>query len=521
MELNRPAAASEPSFSEGREWRMFAHIVAQIFLAFALFMGVWRLSDAHGKRYDLTTEKIHSLSDKSREVLDGLDRTIEIYSLIDRTKPAGGFTNDGVAEIHSRLDQLLWQIRDHTDRVQCEIIDVHRQPQRIQELQKDLGVREENLVLVLTRDEGGQIHQKSLSLRDLALAPTDWWSGQKIAGFKGEEAVIQAIRTVTAGEVIRICFTTGHGELDAAEKAGLIKAYLENEAYVFDTIDLRQEREVPADVRVLVVAGGDTSFEEAEAEAVRDHLKRGGSLLFLSEPGWKSGLEDVIDEVGIEVKKGIVMCEERLFVQSQSGAQGLMRGGYVSSLMTPVLDPAHAVTSKLAERRSRIELQFFCSVGRSNDDPTGEYTGLVTTFDDPETEEPESWVWTNWESERDGRKTGLGPDDKAGPVDVAAAVTKYFGDPKVPATPRARVVAVGDVSFLEDELIKNVANREFAYATLLWLAGRDPITLPPPEPKEWKFDPQKEQFLVRLVHLLSLPLGVFFLGVIVWIWRRY
>lgn len=522
MEVTRAAEGrDEPSFSENREWTIFAHVFAQIVLAGLLTAGLLRLSDLHGRRFDLTTEKVHSLSDKTVQVLDELEGPIEIYSFIDPSKSGGGFTDVGVGEIREQLELLLWRMRDHSDRIKTEILDVHRQPERIQELQKELGIREENLVLVVFRDEGGVVHQKSLTLRDLAIANPDMWSGPHIGGFKGEETIVQAIRTVTAGEIVRICFTTGHGELDPAERTGLIKAYLENEAYTIDTIDLRQEREVPPDCRVLVVAGGDSAFEPAEVDAVRAHVQRGGSLFYLAEPEWTSGLEDVLDELGVVLGKGIVVCEERFFLQAQSGGATEIRGNFVPTLTLPTLDPRHPVTSKLAERRFRIELQFFRSIGRSGDDPTAQYTGLVSTFDDEETEQPESWVWTNWETERDTRKTGLGPEDRRGPVDVAVAVVKSFGDPNVPATPKARVVAVGDASFLEDSLIKAASNREFAYASLIWLAGRDPITLPPPEPKEWTVDMQQAENRGRMLYLLLFPTMVGMFGIIMWLWRRY
>ena len=501
------------SFSSRKEWEVFAHTLGQVFLVAVIVFGINYLATRHGKRHDLTTEGIQSLSGKTRATLDSLPGGIEIYSFLDDSQRSGRFVPEAIAEVESNLADLLWQYADYSDRVTYEVLDLHQQRSRVEVLHQEFGIQDANRILVVARSPDGQVSQrKILTLEDVALPPEPL-SYRRIGGFRGDEALVQAIRTVTTDEVISICFTTGHGETDPSERMALLKAYLEEEAYRFETVDLRSRGRVPEGCGVLVVAGGERPFEGEEVEAVIDYLHGGGNLLLAADPGWETGLDEALEEVGLELHDDEVVVALELDIRARGiGAIGQR---FIPSLHldTDDLGPTHPVTRKLVERRYRVAFEYLRSIGPFGDIHRSRYQYLVRT---------------NAQSfgETDGLQTsGVRPGydeerDHPGPLDVAAAVEVPFGDPGLESTPVARAIVVGDASFLEDEPIAQVANREFAYGALLWLAGRDPIELPPPDPNEWKADLEEGEFLKLFLGFLLIPVGCFAAGIVVWFLRK-
>ncbi|MBI4612919.1 MAG: Gldg family protein [Planctomycetes bacterium] len=516
---SQASPSDSPSFSERKDWELLFHVLAQLLLVVAIAWGANWLWYDRGERHDLTASKAESLAEKTRTILDGLEEDkvrIEVVSLIDPKQSSGRFTDDAMRLIRDRLNETCWHFRDYTDLFDYRILDVHLQKAEVDDVAREHSVEEDNLVLVLATFGDKTTQKKFLRPADLAIPPQDFFSGKLIEAYKGEEAIAQAIRTVTVREPVPVYHTTGHGELDLARKSASLVAFLEDEAYTFAPCDLRVQGRVPDDCKVLVIAGGDRPFGPVEANAVLEYVRGGGGLLLLGEVGWNTGLDDVLDEVGIDLRDDLVWVEQQMLRLVGGGVESVGGGILTYEVDTKELGASHPVTRGLAERDYRVDLLYARSVAPLGGDSTAKYSGLVKTDD-------KSWGLVNYRGWTPAVvENGPSQNDHKGPLDIAAAVTKYYGDPALESTVSSRAVCVGDATFFEDEFLKRQKNREFAYLAILWLAGRDPVVLPPPETGEWKAELEDSEFWKGvLLPLLILPFATLCLGVIVWLVRRF
>lgn len=107
-------------------------------------------------------------------------------------------------------------------------------------------------------------------------------------------ALMRLVRNVST----QIRWLKGHGESAFDDYDGWLGCSsfareLRRRGFSIRALDLVQERGVPEDCDVLVVAGGNAAFTAEEEQWLDDYFARGGRVLFLAapavQPGWLSG----------------------------------------------------------------------------------------------------------------------------------------------------------------------------------------------------------------------------------------
>src|SRR5581483_2765306 len=86
----------------------------------------------------------------------------------------------------------------------------------------------------------------------------------------------------------KVYFIAGHGErdIDSAERDGYsaAKMALEGDNYDVAKLVLAQEKDVPADASVVIIAGPKTDLLQTEADALDRFLKKGGHVFVMIDP---------------------------------------------------------------------------------------------------------------------------------------------------------------------------------------------------------------------------------------------
>ena len=100
-----------------------------------------------------------------------------------------------------------------------------------------------------------------------------------------EEDLTNAIIKVGRSEAKKIYFIQGHGEKDSSDtdRQGYseTKKALESQGYAVGTVNLASEGKVPADAKVLIIAGATTEPFPQELQFINDFLNQGSGGLFL------------------------------------------------------------------------------------------------------------------------------------------------------------------------------------------------------------------------------------------------
>ena len=249
--------------SQKRSSKLGANSAATIIAALAIFAFVNFLGYRHHKKFDLTAEKLFTLSDQTKKVLGGLQKDVKILNF--------NKTEEGVATV-------VEQYRDLNKHITYERIDLQARPELASQF-KGITGRGETVVMAGKRME-------------------------KVASLD-EQSLTSAIMKVTRDQAKTVCFIEGHGEKELGgggpEGYQQVDAKLRADNYATKSINLMATNQIPADCSVLVLAGPKKALLPSEAEMVKKYLNEGGKLMVELDPEADPELSDLVKDWHIEV----------------------------------------------------------------------------------------------------------------------------------------------------------------------------------------------------------------------------
>jgi len=472
-----------------------------IFLVVALTVMINWLSARRWARADWTTTKIYSLSEKTENILSGLDDEIRV--VVFMTPQTSMF---------DQVQELLERYNSASDQITVEHIDPEREPLRTTQLAEQFGVQVADTVVFVY---GGRTkYVTSDQMAEMDYSGMQYGQGPTMRSFKGEEQFTSAILSLVAPDVPKVYFVTGHGE---AALAGAGAAAADRSLRVLEE-SLKRENmetadttllsgEVPEDADVLVIVGPTTAYTEAEIDALGAFLDRGGRLLVALDPLIEptgtmrpTRLEPMLAERGVVVHDDLVVDPSRRLPFYDLSAV------YLEDF------PAHSVTQGLEG------FAVLFTVSRSLAAEDDRATVLVQTSD-------EGWGETDLGMLLRGDPVAFDDADNTGPAAVGVAVegvaeaTDFEGAEPI----EYRLVVFGDSDFLTDIDISNAGNAVLAANAVNWLAAREDLVGIPPRDVEQVslFLTQQQMRNLLLLVLVAMPGAAILAGILVWRRRRH
>ena len=392
------------------------------------------------KQWDFTREGIHTLSPQTTGLLKRLDKDVKIFAFYSRTEAAYPLVAD-----------VLGKYYRMNSRVQYEVIDPQLRPDLVEQYKiTDSGPR---LVVTAGIEEA---RAKSLT----------------------EEEITQAIMQAVSDTTKTIYYMTGHGEpaIDDGENAEGYKNFadaLVSEGFKISplsfvnppkkndsrALNLDASREgslkVPNDVSYIVVAGSKSSLLEPELVALKDFVSRGGRLLVLVEHRIQSGIENLLSDVGIEVRDDLIVDPNPLNRMIGLGPAAPMvipteeEHPITKGLkVTAVVSTARSLGIKAIGAKSKLDFSPLALL-RAGESAWGE-----TNLADGMAEEDDG--------------------DTLEDVYAAVASTAPLGTrDATKVSNEARVVAFGDSDWLSNKYLSMQGNRDLILNVLNWLVERE------------------------------------------------
>lgn len=453
-----------------RHWLL--QLAATIGFAGTLFTAEAILS-RHNWRIDLTPERRFTLSDHSRQVLTGLDRTVDIIAFV-RSEDAR----------NSDIEDLLQRMRNVSPHVRYSVVDVNRNPA----VARRYGV-----------DSYGRLLVESNGQRRDVTTPR-------------EDVLMAAILAVTHPTPRVVYFLAGHGEADLNNTDrdhgySAARDALQSESYDARPLPLLGEADVPADASALVIAGPRRDLLPAELAKVAAYVDRGGSLLILLEPDTVPGLTAFLDRYGVRTAEGVIVDPEN----------GLFAGDSFTITVTGLSDqhPASATLKALP----LFSLARAVSFPGTNPGVRG-IEFLRTS--------PSSWRTPQRDVVRAGVAIFVGTRDQAGPLPVGVSLlVDRQGHTSAEANPipPARLIILGDSDFAGNFFIEYLGNKDLLLNAINWLAGEQALLGQRPQSRT----PGVNQFFVsarqgRLAFVLGTvvePALVLLIGAMIFLRRRW
>jgi ABC-type uncharacterized transport system involved in gliding motility auxiliary subunit len=473
------------TFYGRRQARYGTMTLVAVLVGAGILIAVNYLGTRQNKRWDLTENQAFSLSEQSQKILDGLDAPVK-FTVFDQ---ATGFDR-----FRDRLNSYDYE----SDNVSIDYVDVDREPARA----KQAEIQAYGTILVEYKGRT-----------------------QRITNTEERDITNALIKLLNEKEK-KVYFTGGHGERNttSSDRAGYsaIAAALTRDNFSTAPLVIAQQKEIPSDATVVIVAGPQTDFLQPEVDALRRFVGRGGKVLVMLDPpadgaGDLPNIRAFLKEWAIDVGNDVVV---------DLSGMGQLFGGN-ESVPVAATYPPHAITQG-------FEVMTAFPLSRSTAPIEGGASGrtaqaLVQTSE-------RSWAETDLKALSTGGGVDFNPDrgDKQGPITLGVAVsapatesaTPPSGNasPDAPADapkPESRLVVMGDSDFAANNALGVVGNQDFFLNVVNWLAQQeDLIAIRPREAQDRRITlTADQQQRIMLLSLLIIPGLVFGAGFYIW-WRR-
>lgn len=437
-------------------------VVLAIVLLAVSFLAVV-VADDQRRLVDLTEGETLTLSTQTRDVLDALDRDVEITVFIRRSEP-------GRVEAVTLLDRY----RRINRRIDVEIVDPDDSPGEVERLGVDPLL-------------GGVVVRSGDRTETVPFATEGDLTGALARLVRDDETVV--------------CATTGHGEraLDDDAGAGIaaLGDLLQRDGFRPTAIDLLAAPRIPDDCAVVLTAAPTAPFGPDAEAALADWVEADGRLLLLSDPlAETTPAAGVLADHGLTVERGVVF----------EGDAGGVVAGDVSAPIVSRYPSASPVVRGLAPT-------YFPVVQEVAVDRSVEGDGLTVGVL-AETSEA-SYL------ERNPLEPAFNPTtDRPGPVSVVAAAdrSRVEGDD----VRRTRIVVTGDVDFATDERIREAGNAQLLRQAVAWLTEtEDLVAISPnlPADRPLRLTDARAGY-ARLLTVGVVPSLFLLVGAMVWALRR-
>lgn len=256
-------------------------VVAAVNLVIGEMPGTWTA-------IDLTSEKLYSLTDQTREFVRNMDQDVTIYVLANRDSA------------DTTMAQTLERYDDLSDRIGVEYVDPTVNP-TFHTKYTDGSISINSLIVVSDKRskviDAGSFYESSYDYQNYTSA---------ITGYDGEGQITSALDYVTSDDMPKLYITEGHGEYSLSST---FTAAVEKENMDYETVNLLNYEEVPQDAACLFINAPTRDFSADDSEKILRYLDRGGKVIAVA--GYTeeelSNFNAIMEYMGLSLAKGLVV----------------------------------------------------------------------------------------------------------------------------------------------------------------------------------------------------------------------
>jgi len=263
---------------------LFGGIGGLFFLFILIGVNVFAHSEFGERRFDTTANKVHSLSQETKQIIRNLQSPVEVISFV--TAP----------NVRIGLRNVMKNYRAESNQLTFRELDPDHEPKLLQRFEA-----QPNTIVFYNPERE---HHSVL--------PANRFS---------EHELTLGIHRVASGETSIVYFLTGQGEPDTEDQGNLgllfARVFMEREGYVVRQLDLNQERRVPEDAELVLAIGATSPVSETVSDALRVYLNQGGRMILAVQPIiaptqdaiLETGYEDLLQDFGLAIEPGIILEE--------------------------------------------------------------------------------------------------------------------------------------------------------------------------------------------------------------------
>lgn len=439
------------------------------------------LSERIPWKYDMTFEKIFSLSEQTHKVLDNLDQEVNITA----------FYQEGKED--ATVKALLGEYVKHSEgNIVVQFADADTNPLLAKKYDRDnKGLFNETIVF-----ESEETVKK--------VTGSDIYSLNDAYGkaFSGEQQFTGAILYVTSPDLSKFYFLEGHQETNPEESLFKLKSKIESEAGTVESLNLIKSGGVPEDADVLVVVSPKRDLGIDEKTMLKNYLAEGGKALFLFDvlgPDTElTNFMELMKFYGIGIKNNFIVEEDDYCFYSGN-----------KMFLVPYYE-SHSIVESLSSQNMAIIFPYTLRLEKlETDDRNLILEPILTTSE-------VSWARYNV---TDGAPSKTN-NDVSGPCVVAYAATRDNTDDRFGDT---RIIVTGNARFIENSMLDIQGNVDLFMNSVNWVQGKkEAISIRPKMMNSNRMIVRGAGYIVLLiVSVLVIPMTAFGTGLIIWLRRRH
>lgn len=447
---------------------------AMILLVITLLVCVNYLASRHNKTWDLTAEKLNSLSDQTATLLKDLKSDLEIKVF---------YKGPQAMDDKQKVKQTLAMYQEFSNKVKIRYINAYVDQQLAIQYLTDLQDRDA-VPVVAFLEYGG----KKIRIED---------------GFDEAAVTASIIKATREGET-KIYFVQGHGEKDlkSDDEQGLKEfgKALHESSFQIGDLNLMDSKEVPADAKAVAIVGPTVPYLENELQALRAYVERGGRLFLALDPGVRHNLANLTKSLGVEFQNNYVFS--MLQIVGQGPATVIGRN----------FDPGSEITKNFP---SGTKYAIFPLVSEVKAAP-----GKAESIEVKEIVKSDERSFTVVDP---SKPPPPGQQPKTQMVPIGLQVKGTMGAPKKEGeTAKAfEAVVFGDSDFLSNRALFLGVNRDLAMNVFAGLTNqKDLLSIRPKMPKGSMVVLTQFSRLAIVISLMALPIILLVTSGVMWFRRR-
>ena len=238
--------------------------------------------------FDLTANKLYSLTDDTKELVGSIGEDVTIYVL----------ANEKQAD--SMLANTLDSYEGLSSHIKVTYVDPAVNP-KFYTKYTDGSISSNSVIVESSK------RSRVVDYNDLYVSEFDYSTySQNVTGYDAEGQITSAISYVLSEDMPKIYMVTGHGELelDSTFTDIIQKANIDTE-----TINLMDYDAVPEDAAAVFVNAPTEDLSSDDAEKILTYLNNGGDIFVNTTYTGKDmpNFEKLLDFYGVQVSKGLII----------------------------------------------------------------------------------------------------------------------------------------------------------------------------------------------------------------------
>lgn len=429
---------------------------------------------------DLTSQKLYSLTDQTKEFVAGMDEDVTIYVLVKEDNR------------DTTLGQTLERYDDLSGHITVEYVNPAVNPRF--HLQYTSSSISSNSLIVVSDKRSKVIDYSDIYETETTMDYSTYSYSTTTTGYDGEGQITSALDYVTREDIAKVYLTSGHGEYSLSSN---FRKALDKENVEYEEVNLLNYEAVPEDAACVIINAAVKDFSADDAKKVTDYLDQGGKVIVVT--GFSDeempNLDGILAYMGMSVADGLIV---------EQNTNNYYRIPYY---VFPDMS-VNAYTSGLYG-----EFYLFAPYAQAiqiADEDSGEIS-----YDTFLTSSQEAFLKNSLDNLEDYSK---GEDDLEGLFNIGVEAVKTVGDNQA-----VMVVYGCEQMFTDDaDTVVSGANKQLFTNTVSSFVEHEVTVSIPAKSYEVSYltVTQSDIIMWMLVTTIILPLGCLIAGFVIWFRRR-